>query len=615
MRRLIIVISIIAAFGLGLLVRGGGTPGEVLSTAAAESSAPTTWTCSMHPQIQLPETGQCPICFMDLIPLEDDAADDLGPRTLVLSEAGAALAEIRTTPVERRSMEVRTRLTGKVDYDETRVRAITSRVAGRIDTLFVDYTGTKVAAGDRLASLYSPALYAGQVELLNALEAERSLRESTDPRMRRTAIATVKSARERLRLWGLTTAQIAEIENGDGARHHLAITSPLNGVVVHKNAVEGLYVETGTRLYTVADLTKVWVTLDAYESDLAWLAEGQSVGFTVEALPGRDFEGVVIFMDPVLDPGTRTVKVRLDVDNADGLLRPGFFVNAETVSQTRDTDDDPLVIPDTAPLITGERAVVYVRLAGHEKPTFEGREITLGPRAGDHYVVRDGLEEGELVVTRGNFKIDSALQIQAKPSMMNPKGGGPTPGHDHGAPSPSEHNESDGGAHESSMETFTVSEAFKERLIPIVDAYLAMQTALAGDDDKKAAVAAEQAVQAIDAVPMSLAGDAHAAWMTDAAHLHDAFVVVVAASDISARRKPLQQLTDTLWATLNRYGYNDDRVVRLFHCPMANGGDGGDWLQLETVTANPYYGASMLRCGSQSDTLAVIATVETREGR
>jgi len=597
MRKLYLIIAILAAFSLGLIIRGGGGHmNESGGIAAHDTGAPTVWTCSMHPQIHLPETGQCPICFMDLIPLENDAAAELGPRALVLSEAGAALAEIRTSLVERRAVEVRTRLTGKVDYDETRTRVITAWVPGRLDTLFVDYTGTRIARGQRLASLYSPAVYAGQIELLNALATEQALAASTDPNMRRTATATVESARERLRLWGLTPSRIALIEQRD------------------KNATEGLYVETGTRLYTVADLTKVWVTLDAYESDLAWLAEGQTIEFTVEALPGRDFEGTVIFMDPVLDPDTRSVKVRLDVDNADGSLKPGLFVNAVAGGSAGGSAAPPLVIPDSAPLITGERAVVYVRLPGHEKPTFEGREITLGPRAGDVYIVVDGLEEGERVVTHGNFKIDSALQIQAKPSMMNPTGGGPAPGHDHGAPPADQSRERDDPAHEHEghPETFAVDDAFKERLVPIVDAYLAMQAALAGDDDKAAATSAILARQAVDAVPMAAAGDAHTAWMADAARLRDSFAVIEGATDISARRHELQKLTDTVWTILHRYGYEDDRVVRFFHCPMANRGKGGDWLQLETVTANPYYGASMLRCGSQTDTLAVISAAGAR---
>ena len=435
LRRVLFAVAIIAAFAFGLLLRGGGeTPSGNEAHTEQDHAAATTWTCSMHPQIKLPKAGQCPICFMDLIPLDNgDGDDDLGPATLVLSEAAAALAEIQTAVVERRQAAARVRLIGKVDFDETRSKSIAAWVPGRIDTLFVDFTGTEVKRGDRLVSLYSPELYAAQTELLNAIQANRELQASGDPVMRKTAAETVTAARERLRLWGLDPSRIKQIEKSGQARRHMDITSPLGGVVIHKNAVEGMYVKTGTPIYTVADLSRVWVTLDAYESDLVWLKKGQNIDFTVEAVPGRRFHGTIDFIDPVLNKKTRTTMVRLNVDNGQRLLKPGMFVNATVAAvvdlageshQGDGAQSTPLVIPASAPLITGKRAVVYVRVPGSAKPAFEGREVVLGPRAGDFYIVLSGLAEGELVVTKGNFKIDSALQIQAKPSMMNPTGAG-----------------------------------------------------------------------------------------------------------------------------------------------------------------------------------------------
>ncbi|MBC8426090.1 efflux RND transporter periplasmic adaptor subunit [bacterium] len=608
MRRFIFIIAIVAAFGLGLVLRGGGSSSlPDAGHAEDQAEAPTTWTCSMHPQIQLPEFGKCPICFMDLIPVDMGDEEDLGPRTLVLSEAAASLAEIQTAAVERRRVESRIRLIGEVAVDETRNRAISAWVPGRIDTLFVDYTGTVVAKGDALVSLYSPTLYAAQAELLNALTATEELRESPDPLMRRTAAATVTSARERLRLWGLTPAQIDDVEGRGSARHHLRITSPLGGVVIHKNALEGRYVEKGSLLYTVADLSHVWIAMEAYESDLAWLAEGQDIDFTVEALPGRSFAGTVVFIDPVLDPRTRTAMVRLEADNAKGLLKPGMFVHATVAAESGD-EALPLVIPASAPLITGERAVVYVRLPDRDKPTFEGREITLGPRAGDHYLVVAGLAEGERVVTKGNFKLDSALQIQAKPSMMNPTGGGPAPGHDHGGQAMAA---APGDEPDDLAEIPDVPAAFGAELGAVLEAYLALQAALAGDDDAAADAAAGAAVTTVDGVDMSLAGPAHAAWMEDAGRLRRAFATVADADDLAARRASLQRLTDAVWNALRRYGYRNDETVRLFHCPMY-GPQGADWLQRETAAANPYYGASMLRCGSQTDSLPAATDGEGR---
>ena len=440
MRRIILIVAVIAAFSLGFLLRGGGgdkaasgpRPGDNAQTTEA-----ALWTCSMHPQIKLPSPGKCPICFMDLIPLDSGEVGEPGPRTLQMSTAAAALAEIRTSPVVRHNTATLLSLIGRIAYDETLQKTISSWIPGRIDTLFVDFTGDRVEKGEPLVSLYSPELYSGQAELLSSIEAAAGLRNSPDPVLRRTATATVASARRRLKLWGLQDEQIAAIERRGNPIDHIRVRSPLSGVVVHKQAMEGRYVQTGAPLYTVADLSRVWLTIDAYEADLPWLRLGQTVDFTVAALPGRTFSGRIIFIDPVLNLRTRTAEVRVEVPNRDGDLKPGLYADA-VVSATLDSKGlpagagaEPLVIPATAPLITGKRAVVYVRKPGTDKPTFEGREVVLGPRADDVYIVLSGLSEGEDVVTNGAFKIDSALQIQAGPSMMSP-GGGPPPDHHHG---------------------------------------------------------------------------------------------------------------------------------------------------------------------------------------
>ena len=334
-----------------------------------------------------------------------------------------------------------------------------------------------------MVELYSPDLLSAQEELLQALRGMADLSKSTVASVRRSAAGTVDAARDKLRLWGLSADQIAEIERSGKASEQITIYSPASGVVIHRNAQEGMYVDTGTRIFTVADLDAVWVQLDAYESDLQWLRYGQTVRFTTEAYPGEGFTGIVSFIDPVLDPHTRTVNVRVNVDNQDGRLKPEMFVRAEVAAQlarhgrvfdpsligkwvspmhpeiikdapgqcdicgmdlvpaetlgyssVSDVDHGaPLVIPATAPLLTGTRAIVYVEQEDADRPTYVGREVVLGPRAGDSYVVESGLSEGDLVVVSGNFKIDSALQIQAKPSMMNPEGGGSGGGHDHGS--------------------------------------------------------------------------------------------------------------------------------------------------------------------------------------
>ena len=426
-RPLIVTAVLVAlAFLAGRACHSSG-PQDPGSATSAPSAEPTIWTCSMHPQVRLPEPGKCPICFMDLIPATSGDEDEEGPRTLRMSEGAMALAEIETAPVERRSVAHEVTMVGKVAFDETRLAYITSWVSGRLDRLFVDYTGVTVRADDHLVEIYSPTLYSAQQELLQAIATAKRLEGSSLDVLRNTSDQTVVSSREKLRLYGLSDGQIQEIVERGTPNEHVTIQAPIGGIVVHKNALEGMYVKEGTQIYTIADLSKVWVLLDAYESDLAWLRYGQDVEFSVEAYPGETFHGRVAFIDPLLDDRTRTVKIRLNVDNSDERLKPDMFVSAtaqavltahgkvvdenlagkwmcpmhpEVIADGEDActecgmdlvpagelgfvtqpeDGESLVIPHTAPLVTGKRAVVYVRLPDREKPTFEGREIALGP--------------------------------------------------------------------------------------------------------------------------------------------------------------------------------------------------------------------------------------------
>ncbi len=441
--RIGLLLLVVVAFIIGYLVGGDHTktspPGKAThsqhsDTKQEQSQADVTWTCSMHPQIQLPAPGKCPICFMDLIPVKRDSASNetegVSLRQISLTPQARRLAEVTVHPVERRAVDVKTRMVGKVEYDETRLGDITAWMGGRIDKLYVDYTGSVVKKGQRMASIYSPELLTAQAELIQAVKAIQKLERSTLRLVRETAEQTATAAREKLRLLGLSNRQIeAVIERGTPS-DHITLYAPMSGVVIQKDVVEGMYVKTGTRIYAIADLSVVWVMLEAYELDLPWIKLGQQVDFQTEAYPGEVFKGKVVYIDPVVNEKTRTVGVRVNVPNRGGKLKPGMFVSAVNWAEAKGKKDKPLVISASAPLITGKRAVVYVEVPGKEG-TYEGREIVLGPRAGEYYVVEGGLSEGELVVTKGNFKIDSAVQIMARPSMMNPQGGSAGGGHQH----------------------------------------------------------------------------------------------------------------------------------------------------------------------------------------
>lgn len=464
--RLDLVIGIIIAFAGGFFIKSLMQPSTPMKMQNAEETT-QMWTCAMHPEIRLPKPGKCPKCFMDLIPVKNDEGK-VSERQIAFSPEAVKLMDIQTTPVQRKFVEAEIRMVGKIDYDETRLQDVTAWVAGRIDRMYVDFTGTRVIKGDHMFDLYSPDLISAQAEFLEAIKSTEKLTPESSELVQRSVQSTLEAAKEKLRLLGLTEAQIQTIKQSDQPADHITLNAPQNGIVIKKHLAEGAYVKTGTAVYTIADLSQLWVQLDAYESDMPWVRFGQDVEFTTEAYPGEVFHGRVMFISPTLDAATRTIKLRVNVDNYNLALKPGMFVRAVIRSQVAangpvadpemegkwicpmhpsvikdspgqcdicgmdlvtvaslgyvevDVNQPPLVIPATAPLVTGKRSVVYVQVPDTEKPTFEGRQIVLGSRAGDYYLVEEGLNEGEQVVVQGNFKIDSALQIQAKPSMMSP---------------------------------------------------------------------------------------------------------------------------------------------------------------------------------------------------
>lgn len=434
--------------------------------AAAESTQ--EWTCSMHPQIRQPNFGLCPICNMDLIPLE---AGDTGGgiREVSISPEAAALLDLRVSPVLRAPATMDVKLFGKIDYDERSVVTTTARMSGRIDRLFADFTGTTVSKGDAIAEIYSPELYVAQQELI---QASKNAGSSTNPAVRKIQNSLLIAAREKLRLLELTDEQIKAIEKQQKPSDHITLTAQQDGIIINLNAKEGQYLKTGEPLFSIAKLNTVWLKMEAYESDLAWLRYAQDVSFTVEAIPGKTFHGRIAFIDPILDPQRRIVKIRVNVNNASNLLKPGMFVTAHAKANValngkvlsadlagkwispmhpeiikdkpgkcdicgmplikaedygfiapNESVLNPLLVPTSSVLSTGERAIVYVRIPDKNEPVFEGREIVLGPKAGDFFIVKNGLAEGELVVTKGAYKLDSELQIKARPSMMNQNAG------------------------------------------------------------------------------------------------------------------------------------------------------------------------------------------------
>jgi len=327
-----------------------------------------------------------------------------------MTKEAAQLANVLTTVVSKQNPVKDIRLYGKVQADERLLQSQVSYLPGRIEKLFVNFTGEVVRKGQTLALIYSPELVTAQQELLETVSTK-----SSQPIL-------YEAAKDKLRQWKLSESQIAAIESSGKVKTDFEVFANTSGIVSARRVNNGDYISPGSVLFDVADLSHVWIMFDAYESDLPYLSQGQKVSFTIQALPGVNYSGNISFIDPVLDPVTRVARVRVEMSNQGGKLKPEMFATG-IVNATLNQYKGKLVIPRSAVLWTGKRSVVYVKQAGSEEPVFKIRQIDLGPMLGNSYVVENGLMDGEEIVTQGAFSVDASAQLEGKPSMMNPQGG------------------------------------------------------------------------------------------------------------------------------------------------------------------------------------------------
>jgi Cu(I)/Ag(I) efflux system membrane fusion protein len=634
--KLLVIFALILAFSSGLSFFIGKKLTKSQLNNEGDSSKPaapaeeTIWTCSMHPQFKLKDKVPCPICGMVLIPLKK--GEQLGEREIRLNTYAEKLASIEVKPAERKVITRHIQLPGKVNFDETQIKQVSARFSGRLDRLFVDYTGINVKKGDHLFKIYSPELITAQEELLQAKNSAENLKDSSSNLIKTSSNLTVQAARDKLRLWGMDDKQIEKIEASSKVLEHMEKYSPISGVVIRKHLDEGSYVKEGDPVYSIANLQSLWVELEAYEADLPWLHFAQKVDFEIESFPGETFSGLINFIHPVLNPKTRTVKIRLNVKNEDGRLKPEMFVRAsikvnigkdghlhnkllegkwvspmhpEVISDKpgsctvcgmdlvpvaelgliKSTETElPLVIPSSAVLLTGKRAVVYVKKKDH---IYGGRIVTLGERAGAEFIVKDGLEEGELVVVNGNFKIDSALQIMAKPSMMS----------------------------ETSIDkpvVFQLDSEFRKSFAPIQNTYLKLSTDLSKDNCstvKQIRNEFENALKYIDT--SSLKGKALTTWDDLTKQIHIKIKHLSNSENLKTARVRFEPLSKLMIRFTEQFGSSD--TIHLAYCPMAFDDKGAQWLQNEEDVANPYFGSGMYRCGDIQKTFGPNKKVKSTE--
>lgn len=594
---------LVAGLLMGWLFFGGSSTDqpqsmdEHIEETHTNEQGEVVYTCSMHPNVRQSEPGNCPICGMELIPADKAGAESSAGDSnyqLKMTEAAARLAEVQMTEVVKDIAVKKVRMPGKIAVDERRVSNVTAHFPGRITHLYVDYTGARIQKGERLASIYSPQLLSAQQELLET----RKHKESNP--------ALYQSTRRKLELWELPEEEIQKIENSGEVINELNIVSPAEGYVLKRNISEQDHVMEGTVMYEIANLSKIWVTFEAYESDLAGLAEGDEVSFTVEAYPGETFEAEITYIDPTLDPQSRTATIRAEAPNPNRRLKPQMLAEGVISSEISDGKEQTL-IPKSAVLWTGERSVVYVHKTVEGQPIFEFREVELGLSAGDHYVIKSGVEAGEEVVTNGNFKIDSAAQLAGKASMMNKDPDGSMPaGHEHG--SMEEENAGDETSardHKNHPETTadTAAHQHTEHLSNLIDNYLAMKEALTNDrfeEAKSHLVAFKQEViqnKAMNKHPEhATMNEEHLAAMVKA--INNASKE----ENIEMFRNAFAEISTQLVKAVENQGF-DDKELYWQYCPMAQNNEGAFWLDDDIAISNPYMGQQMPGCGSTERTI------------
>jgi Cu(I)/Ag(I) efflux system membrane fusion protein len=598
---------ILGGLFLGYLFFGGSaephTMEEHISETHTNEDGEVVYTCSMHPQVRENEPGNCPICGMELIPAESSSSGTAeNEYTLTMTNAAVKLAEIQTSLVKSGNAIHTFTLPGKVVENQNNVSSVTAHFPGRIRDLYVDYEGTFVEEGQRLASVYSPELIAAQQELLETVKYKKQ-----NPRL-------YEAARQKLRLWEFPVSTIDEIEESGEIMTELDFYSPVSGYVSEVAISREEHVMEGGLMYRVVNLSSVWVDFQAYESNVANIDEGDKVRFSVEAFPGQAFESTVIYVDPFLNTDSRSVTIRAEVENPNSRLKPGMLAKANIESSV--AEGSSLLVPRSAVMWTGKRSIVYVQVQGTSSPTFEAREVEIGQRAGEYYVVESGLQEGELVVTNGTFKIDSAAQLNDKLSMMNrePGTGANRSAHDHGSmESEAEMNldkrerqtEMDHSQHQN-MET-TPEDTAEEpthlhsaHLDTLVESYLKMKTALTEDN-------LEQAKTHFQAFAKEVRNSSEMNDHKEHTQKHEnhhqamlnAIQMAEKSTNIQDLRSAFKQISAELITALENQNYEGDLFRQ--YCPMYEGGS--SWISDKEDIENPFYGSQMHNCGETVEQL------------
>lgn len=630
---LFVVAGVVLIATIGFVQRSGwfesnGTNLGVLMGPSSKTESDAIHTCPMHPQIRQPGPGNCPICGMALVPATVGSDANVDELAVNIEPTARRLANIHTAEVKRETVVTTIETIGEIAIDESRMSTIPSYIDGRIEELFADYTGVKVAKGDHLAVVYSPELYSAQVEYLESRKALANSTSTSLQAVRQAQEKLVSNSRQRLVELGLNEEQLQTLEETGEAKSRLTIYTTVGGTVIEKMAMEGKYVKAGEPIYRIADLSTVWLMLELYPEDASRIRFGQRVDAVLPSLPGEVFEGRVAFIDPLVNEKQRTVGVRVEFMNEDGRLRPGDYANAKIylpIGQRGEVYDselankfispmhpqiisdkpgecpicgmdlvptrqygysdqpveqpESLYVPRSAVLMAGTNSVVYIET---DPGRFEIRAVTLGPLLKDRVVILSGLKVGEKVAMAGNFLIDSQMQLAGKPSLIDP------------TKAIIAQRERKTPLEFESIEIQSIPGENGEKLSELYEAYFAIQQSLANDQKPSEANAQMLHQRASELATVTTLSEKAREQLDSIAkyseHLHH---LEIDNARLQAFR-PISHAIVTL-ATKIRSSETDQPYSHMF-CPMVKGG-AGDWLQSNDELRNPYWGSQMLTCG------------------
>ena len=572
-------------FYLGTLIIGlflgwvlfGNSSTEKVHKHAKEVQVNKSWTCAMHPQIMRAEAGDCPICGMDLIPIES-SADGLMSNQFKLTANAMALANIQTSIVGSGKIENNLiKLSGQISENEELNSVQVSYFSGRIEQLYISSVGEEVFKGQLLATMYSPELYAAQQELLTALSLK-----SSQP-------ALYQAVRAKLKIWKLSEKQINIIETSGSVQENVPIYATVSGTVLEKLVAEGEAVKKGQPLFKIANLNTVWGNFDVYENQINRFKREQDITITSNAEPNKSYKSKVDFISPILNTSTRTVTLRVVLANKQGLFKPGMFIEGK-IKVINLESSKVITIPSSAILWTGKRSVIYLKVA-KETPIFEMREITLGNKNSATYEVISGLNIGDEIVTNGTFTIDAAAQLQGKNSMMNKKGLLAMDGH-------KAHIGKDTSANKiTSSERLEVSKDFQNQLKEVFSNYIVLKDAFVTENLKTITKQSKIIGLLLSQVDITLLKNNEASehWGALEKQLAVGIDAILNTTTIKEQRKYFKQVSVSLTAAVQIFGVN--KKVFIAFCPMADSNKGAYWLSIEEKVINPYFGNAMLTCG------------------